>query len=275
MKENFCRVDANSDGGVSEEEFVKAMAAFAGGGQPNQPAGAPRGPMDAKQAEELFDRTDANSDGKVTKDEVPEDKREGFGRMLERIGADSVTKEQFVRFLMAQGGQPGQPGQPRPNDARPEGGFRPPVIAALDADGDGELSGGEIEAAAKALLKLDKNSDGKLTREELAPQFGGGFRPGQPGQPGPGRFNPGELGERLRAADANKDGKLSKEEAPDMLKERFDRVDGNSDGFVDETEIKQMFERMREGLGNRPNGDGPRRPGGGDNAPRRPDAEKP
>ena len=72
--------------------------------------------------------------------------------------------------------------------------------------------------------------------------------------------------ERLKAADANKDGKLSKEEAPDRMKENFDRIDANSDGFLDETELKQMAERMREAFGNRPEGAGP---------PRRPEGEKP
>ena len=41
-----------------------------------------------------------------------------------------------------------------------------------------------------------------------------------------------ELMARLKEADANGDGKLSKEEAPGMMKENFDRIDANSDGFV-------------------------------------------
>jgi Ca2+-binding EF-hand superfamily protein len=32
-----------------------------------------------------------------------------------------------------------------------------------------------------------------------------------------------------------------------MLRERFDRIDANSDGVLDEAELKQMFERLREG----------------------------
>ncbi|MDX1947473.1 MAG: EF-hand domain-containing protein [Pirellulaceae bacterium] len=269
MKENFDRLDSNSDGGVTQEELRRAFAAGGPPGAPGNPAARP----DGKQAEELFDRTDANSDGKLTKDEVPEDKREGFSRLLERIGADSVTKEQFVRFMQAQGGGvPGQPGSGRP-EGGPPGGFRPPLVAALDADGDGELSSGEIEAASKSLLKLDKNSDGKLTRDELGPPPGSpGGRPGQPG-PGEaaGRFV-AEMISRAKAADANNDGKLSKDEAPDRLKENFDRIDRNSDGFIDETELRQMIERMREGFGaGRPEG-APRRPDG--ERPARPDGEK-
>jgi hypothetical protein len=44
-----------------------------------------------------------------------------------------------------------------------------PVLAALDADHDGEISAGEIDRAAAALKKLDRNHDGYLTADELFP----------------------------------------------------------------------------------------------------------
>ena len=55
-----------------------------------------------------------------------------------------------------------------------------PIMAALDADGNGEISTEEIKAAPAALKKLDKNNDGKLTDAELLPSFpgGGGSRGG-------------------------------------------------------------------------------------------------
>ena len=66
-----------------------------------------------------------------------------------------------------------------------------PLMAALDADGDGEVSSGEIENAISALKTLDNNDDGKLTREEMLPR-GRGPRDGrvaaredQDGPPGP------------------------------------------------------------------------------------------
>ena len=42
-----------------------------------------------------------------------------------------------------------------------------PVLAALDADKNGEISAEEIDNAAAALKKLDKNGDGYLTRLEF------------------------------------------------------------------------------------------------------------
>jgi hypothetical protein len=43
------------------------------------------------------------------------------------------------------------------------------VLAALDADHDGEISAWEIEHAAAALKNLDRNHDGYLTADELIP----------------------------------------------------------------------------------------------------------
>ena len=42
-----------------------------------------------------------------------------------------------------------------------------PLTASLDKDGNGEISESEIEGAVAVLQLLDKNNDGKLTREEI------------------------------------------------------------------------------------------------------------
>lgn len=64
---------------------------------------------------------------------------------------------------------------------------RMPLITALDADGDGEISEKEIEGAAKALKTLDKNGDDKITIDEIRPEFGGGGgRGGRGGRAGGG-----------------------------------------------------------------------------------------
>ncbi len=55
-----------------------------------------------------------------------------------------------------------------------------PVMTALDSDGNGEISPEEIKGAVAALKKLDKNKDGKLTEDELRPNFAG--RGGASGQ---------------------------------------------------------------------------------------------
>ena len=76
----------------------------------------------------------------------------------------------------------------------------PAIIAALDANHDGVIDADEIANASAALKKLDKNGDGKLTREEyMGPRPGGQGGPGGPGgQGGPGGNGqgrrPGEQG---------------------------------------------------------------------------------
>jgi Ca2+-binding EF-hand superfamily protein len=168
---------------------------------------------------------------------------------------------------------------------RPEGapGAPPPgggLFGTLDTDHNGELSTAEIVAAGSTLLKLDRNGDGKLTPDEVFGGQAGGRPPGRPGErrPGEGRpgagqpgnsppaagapnaerrpgqrgrggLNPEELREQLKRADANGDGKLSKDEVPEFMKERFDRIDTNSDGFIDEAEMREMLRRMADGGG--------------------------
>jgi len=102
-----------------------------------------------------------------------------------------------------------RPGAPPPGEGRPDspppGEFRggpggerprPPLIAALDANNDGVIDEKELANATAALKALDKNSDGKLTMDELMPQRPGGPRgPGGPGSP-EGRRPGGPDGER-------------------------------------------------------------------------------
>ena len=45
-----------------------------------------------------------------------------------------------------------------------------PVLSTLDTDHNKEISADELAAAPTALLKLDKNQDGKLSEDEVSPQ---------------------------------------------------------------------------------------------------------
>lgn len=289
QKELFNRLlrnaDKDDDKKLNKDEFQAglkpseaAKAPLGGQGFPGRPGGGTPGGFrpDGRRAAEMFDSSDANGDGKLTKEEVPEDRRPGFIQMLQRLnpGGDSLTKEQFVRGMMFMAQRDGGP----PPGGPPPGAGRGP-IAVIDTNQDGVLSPEEIAGAAKALLTLDKNGDGKLTSDEIFPGMGPGglmARPGETppngGQPGtpplgkrpgglPGAFDPQEFRERLKRADANGDGKLSKEEAPEMVRNNFDRLDGNGDGFLDEVEMRQMAQRMMGGQGKRPEG---KRPKGND-----------
>ncbi len=194
----------------------------------------------------------------------------------------------------------GRPQSDRPDGERGRGGFgrrgggppHIPLLEALDADEDGEISAAEIESAAASLKSLDKNEDGKLTREEIRPQSAGrggpqsrhgrggppheGRRGGRSERPGPGGggrsgppegHGPGVLIDRVMTLDENDDEQLSKEE---FLK-LFTKADRDEDGFVTPDEIEQMLREHhrkhggpRGPHGKEPQGKGPQ----GDRGPR-------
>ncbi len=165
------------------------------------------------------------------------------------------------------------PGGRGPGGGPPDG-FRPPphpLEEALDTDGDHQLSAKEIENAAEALKKLDKNENGKIDEDELRPRFGG--RPGGPGFGGPGApspggpdgpprdgeaarpGNPGEMLARIMSFDKNEDGKIAKDELPERMQGMFDRGDANSDGVLDKEELTRIVAAFQgQGQGRGPGG---------------------
>lgn len=191
-----------------------------------------------------------------------------------------------------------------PRDGRGGPGGRPsmmrmfPILVALDADKDGEISKAEIENATVALQKLDKDKNGKLTENELVPSFGrrGGDRrgPGGPGgrdgdRRGPdatgNRRGPGGPGnregfsvdsfvEKIMENDKNKDGKLTKDELPERMQAMFSRIDTNEDKEIDKAELTKMAEgfRSRNRSGRSGGGDRGKRDSGKDR-PKRPESE--
>ena len=130
---------------------------------------------------------------------------------------------------------------------QPRGGFgrggmmRSPAFQALDTNKDGVISPPELANAAELLKSLDKNGDGKLTEDEVRPQFGGRGERG--GRGGDAAENSGptadELVKTLMAFDKNSDGRLTHEEVPERMQGLFERADADKDGFLTADEIRK------------------------------------
>jgi Ca2+-binding EF-hand superfamily protein len=104
-----------------------------------------------------------------------------------------------------------------------------PVLAALDADHNGEISASEIQNATAALKGLDKNGDGRLTQDEILPD--------------PVAFAVAVI----MRLDENGDGQISKDERSSELAGRYrdflDAADQNKDGVVTEEEVTNELRR--------------------------------
>lgn len=176
--------------------------------------------------------------------------------------------------------------RPRDGERRPEGrgmdGRGPAIIRLLDTDRDGRLSKAELARLGEKFDELDRNHDSQLDPSELIgamegrpvpregtpresnpPRDGGprresdrpegerpeGARPGRDARPeGPGRA---PFFERL---DRDGDGRISKDEAPEPMKDRFNTLDTNGDSYLSLDEFRAGVPSFGNRPGNRPNG---------------------
>ena len=132
-----------------------------------------------------------------------------------------------------------------------------PLVLALDANHDGVIDSNEIANASAALLTLDKNGDGQLTKDEYLPPLPANVPKDAPRSPLPAI---------VKALDANGDGVIDATEianSPVALK----ALDKNGDGQLTPNEFIGPRPHMgppREGGPNADNG-GP--PPGDDSRP--------
>jgi len=159
-----------------------------------------------------------------------------------------------------------QPPEGGPRDRGPGGPPHDQLRAALDADGDHELSADEIKNAAVAVAKLDRNGDGRIDHDEFRPPR----PPMPPGGEGPPRGErpegrPPREGRRPRPDSEREEGGPPRGgPGPERFVERAMACDADGDGKLDRTELEKFageMQRTRRGRGGPPDGgDRPRRP---------------
>jgi hypothetical protein len=118
----------------------------------------------------LVQTLDVNHDGVIDSNSIANASAELL--TLDKNHDGQLTPDEYLPLL---------PADAPTNAWRPP---MPPIVKALDVNGDGIIDSNEIANASAELLTLDKNHDGQLTRNEFLPPH----RPHMGGPPSNGGF---------------------------------------------------------------------------------------
>jgi Ca2+-binding EF-hand superfamily protein len=150
---------------------------------------------------------DRDRDGSLSREELPQRLRHHF----EQVDVDKdgkLNRDELSRGIVY------LQQQRRPSDV---------VFILIEMSDCDEGCVGEVQHAYDVLRRLDKNQDGKIdpaelkaAREQLVRERVGGL---------------------IKELDADRDGRISKEEARGMIREDFAKLDTSRDGFLSHDEL--------------------------------------
>lgn len=200
-------IDRNADGQLTFDELSA------------RPENAGAAPDELVKQLMSYDKT---GKGYLVAADLPE-RMQGLFTRADANHDGRLTPEE-IRTLSARQGMPAGAGSAT---GQASGMFRmDPLLSALDTNHDGVISAQEISAASATLLTLDKNGDGALSQDEIRVR----------------QQTPEERADHmLDEWDTNKDGKISRAEAPERMAQQFDSIDKNGDGFLQKDELVEYF----------------------------------
>lgn len=188
VEQLLVRGDKNNDGVLTREEVQGVVDSFK----------PPQLQTEARNPAMIFRYLDTDNDGKLTPSEIPGERREGFEKMLahfDKDGDGKLNEQEFtagMKFAQAnRGAAPAAPASPPSESASATKG-EPAAKddkSAKDKAGKGPLArllagGLDPEKATQRLMQLDKDQDGKISRQEgarLGPRFFDNFDANQDG----------------------------------------------------------------------------------------------
>lgn len=226
-------------------------------------------------APSLFAKLDADGDGQLAAEEVGDDHRLLFKRLVrtgDEDGDGQLTEEEFA--LAIQPVRAEKPTVEKQGSRLPGADALLVLLAKMDANGDQQLDADEIPADYRRpfqqmLTAADGNKDGRLDRREIAqasprltavanlaarrlglnlemelkslPEERMASMEQMDGYPKPAELAIERL---LKQFDRDGDGAISPREAPPRLKQNFDRADANGNRRLEGKELAKVAERM-------------------------------
>ena len=153
----FEALDLDGDGRLSRDEFSRCP------GEPRQLR------FGDEIADEIFERHDRNRDGRIIRREFRLAEPEWLALDVDQDGGVRLVGGRYD--YQRERGYVG-PGSEWPRQREvfyplPPGISSERLLAAFDADGDGEISRGEMRRRAELFALMDRNSDGVVSEEEL------------------------------------------------------------------------------------------------------------
>jgi len=168
-----------------------------------------KNPAASYQAEvdRLLEEYDKNKDGYLQRDELPSRIRQAFDQVdTDKDG--KLSREELQRGLVHL-----QPRR-RPSDV---------VFVLIEMSDCDDDCCCELQQIYDVLRKLDKSNTGKIEPEAL--------------KTARRQLLEDRIDNHIKELDADKDGRISRQEARGRLKEHFDRIDTNKDGYLDRDEL--------------------------------------